>query len=295
MVNDKCLGFFSDFAGNFLAQKHDKWMKNKANVTGVQYLCTFHQVVSNVSFISFILFVFILLPHYLIQLPFFLLPLTPTECATPPAPVSIIKSNTSFPLTVDEALVATELLHLPPRLQRRIFCRACRWFRKRPPFPTTSVICSHPHCRRHCQWWPLIAAYTLLPVLISSKISVPPPVSLCVAPLPAAPLHTCHPLSWRLWQRGFRWRIWGRSSGIRSRDQAWHQSWVRFRFCSATFLPLLLLLLLLLLPPSSFPNQTAAVFNIHDQVLPLDATVVAVGYLPPRAVLFTNLLAALSS
>ena len=38
-VNDKCPGFFSDFAGNSRIRKPKKAQTKQANITGVQYFC----------------------------------------------------------------------------------------------------------------------------------------------------------------------------------------------------------------------------------------------------------------
>ena len=81
-LNDKCSGFFSDFAGNLRVQKPNKAQTKRANITGVQYLRAYHQVVSTFSFILYSLF--ILLPHYLCQLPFSHPPLPPPKHAARP-------------------------------------------------------------------------------------------------------------------------------------------------------------------------------------------------------------------
>ena len=85
-VNDKCPGFFSDFAGNSRTRKPKKLQTKRANITGVQYFCgiwsrlrAHEQERCQLRLIVYPLFILFL--HNLRQLPF--LPPPPPEYATP--------------------------------------------------------------------------------------------------------------------------------------------------------------------------------------------------------------------
>ena len=56
------------YTGNSRARKTNKAQTKQENITGIQYLRAYHQVASNSSFILYP--IFILLPQYLLQLPF---------------------------------------------------------------------------------------------------------------------------------------------------------------------------------------------------------------------------------
>ena len=73
--------FFFNFTGNLCAQKPNKAQRKRASRTGVNYLCVYHKVVSTSSFILYP--PFILLTHYLHQLPFSLLSPPLLEYAPP--------------------------------------------------------------------------------------------------------------------------------------------------------------------------------------------------------------------
>ena len=164
---------------------------------------------------------FILIPHYLHQLPFLTLPFPLTEYADLPAQLVIRKSKTASPLTIDKSLSATDPLRRPPHFQRRIchWAYHCLWLR--PPFPP--ILAIHFHCRRRNWWLPPIAAYLISPMLISFNISVPPPVSLRDAP-PIFPESWVvpFPIPTRRQRRRQKWRqlfgsiIGGRSIGMPS-------------------------------------------------------------------------------
>ena len=102
-VNNKCPVFSPCFVGNMCAQEPNKVQTKRANITGVQYLRAYHQVMANEYFIHYPLF--ILLPHYLCQLNF--LPPPPPPPPPPleydpparPAWMGIKESKTKFPPT----------------------------------------------------------------------------------------------------------------------------------------------------------------------------------------------------
>ena len=81
LVNNK-FPFFSDFAGKSRTQKPSKAQTKQANITSVQYLRAYQQVVSTLSFIIYL--IFILLSHYLRQLHFFPPPLPLIEYTPTP-------------------------------------------------------------------------------------------------------------------------------------------------------------------------------------------------------------------
>ena len=126
---------------------------------------------STSSFIFYTLF--ILLPHYLHQLPFLPPPPPPTEYAATLAGAGIKESKTKYVPTDYEVIAATERLRQPPLFWRRIWCHACCYLWQRSLFPPTLAIYCH-FCHRHW-WWIPIGAYTMSSLIISSNISVPNP------------------------------------------------------------------------------------------------------------------------
>ena len=142
-VSKKCPHFFPDFVGNSRTPNPNKSQTKWANITVVQSFCAYKQAVSTFSFILY--YLFILLPHYLRQLPFSPPPLPPPEYASPPYRSLIRNIKTLLPPTSDKALATAEPLHQPPCFRRLIWhCAWCRlWWRT--PFSLTLAI---PHCRR---------------------------------------------------------------------------------------------------------------------------------------------------
>ena len=62
---------FPGFAGNSRARKPNKSQTKRANITSIQYFLVFLCVSTGVNFVFYLLYpLFILLPHYLRQLPF---------------------------------------------------------------------------------------------------------------------------------------------------------------------------------------------------------------------------------
>ena len=99
----------------------------------------------------------------------------------PPLEQVVIRNiNNESPSTSYEALDATEPTRQLPCFWRCICHHTCCRLRRRPTFPPTSKIRCRHHC--HCRWWLPTTAYPMPPLIISSNISVSPPVSLCASP-----------------------------------------------------------------------------------------------------------------
>ena len=109
------------------AQNPNKSQTKRANLTGVQYLREYHQVVSTSPFILYPLL--ILLPQYLRQLPFLPPHLSPTEYRIPSARSVIRNSKTASLPNTDNYLATTETIHQPSRFRRCIFRCAYRRLR----------------------------------------------------------------------------------------------------------------------------------------------------------------------
>ena len=137
--------FYSDFTGNLHARKPNIAHTKKLNIMGVYYFCTHQQVVKTSYFILYP--IFILLPHYLLQLPLSPPPPPTIELPPPPSPAQagIINSNTVSSLTSGKVLANTKPIHQPSRFQRRICSCVYHCFRKIPTYPLTLDIC----CRHH--------------------------------------------------------------------------------------------------------------------------------------------------
>ena len=102
-------GFFSK-----LARTKTQQSTNKVSEHNIQYSRAYQQVVSTSFFI--LCPPFILLPHYLRQIPFFHLPPPPTEYAAPLPWVGIRNIDTASYPTSDKALAVAKPLQQPPHL-----------------------------------------------------------------------------------------------------------------------------------------------------------------------------------
>ena len=177
--NDKCPGFFSDFAGKLCAQKPNKAQTKRAHITSVQHFpgfwyCLYAHQQEWCQLFPIIHPLFITLPHNFHRLPSS--PPPPAEYVAPPRVRAGLKNNmtASDPrppkrgrYDKDDVPRRCQPLRQPPRLQGRIHNLSPAPPTKDPPPPDFGNHFSGIDSERKLTMYFTLYYYYLLPLSLS--------------------------------------------------------------------------------------------------------------------------------